>query len=61
MEKLENVKSDRQQQKSPLSFIKKLFFSAIALVLLLLKRWRSLAYVLITVLGSSVLCYTAYK
>jgi hypothetical protein len=49
MEKLENIKSDRQQQKSPLSFIKKLFFSAIALVLLLLKRWRSLAYVLITV------------
>ena len=125
MEKLENVKGDRSQQKSPLSFIKKLLiarwrslltlfigvylplqvfgllalevwqheggfpwdvpiliaihktaqpqldvfalsltkfgsfwtaipiFAAIALVLLLLKRWRSLAYVLTTALGSA--------
>lgn len=125
MEKLENTKGDRSQQKSPLSFIKKLLiarwrsllilfigvylplqicglialevwerkggflwdvpilmaihktaqpqldvfalsltkfgsfwtaipiFAAIALVLLLLKRWRSLAYVLITALGST--------
>jgi membrane-associated phospholipid phosphatase len=127
MEKLEDVRGDRQQEKSPLSFIKKLLiarwrsllilfigiylplqvfgllalevwqneggfpwdvpilmaihktaqpqldifalsvtkfgsfwtaipiFSAIALVLLLLKRWRSLAYVLTTVLGSAVI------
>ncbi|MCV3212120.1 hypothetical protein OGM63_01025 [Plectonema radiosum NIES-515] len=39
MEKLENVKSDRQQQKSPLSLIKKL----------LIARWRSLLILFIGV------------